>query len=99
MIKSKKMVAEVLKTYSKPISAIIIIFAIGLVAYFIFAAPYGDGLEKTLETAGIEEHDPIYKAPLDYGDVYHITFIMGMLGFIITLCSLYILLKCMRRRK
>ncbi|MBC7107258.1 MAG: cobalt transporter [Methanomassiliicoccales archaeon] len=69
------------KTLLKAIVGIIILFAIGLVFYFIFSAPYGDGLEKTMENAGVEEGEPVYHAPLDYGEDYVTAFFAGLLGF------------------
>jgi cobalt/nickel transport protein len=69
------------KTYLKAILGIIILFAIGLVFYFIFSASYGDGLEKTMENAGVEEGEPVYHAPLDYGEDYLTAFFAGLLGF------------------
>ena len=37
------------------IIGIIILFAIGLVGFFIFSAPYGDGLEKTMDAGDVED--------------------------------------------
>ncbi|UCD92789.1 MAG: cobalt transporter [Methanobacteriota archaeon] len=65
-----------------PILAIIAIFALSLIFYFIFSAPYGDGLERTMEEAGVEG-EPVFEAPLSYGDDYFTTFAMGLIGFLI----------------
>lgn len=80
------------------ILGIIILFAIGLVGYFIFSEPYGDGLEKTMEEAEIEESEPVYSAPLDYGDNYPLAFSMGCLGLAITLFCIYFLAWMMRKK-
>ncbi len=65
-----------------PILAIMAIFAVCLVFFFIFSAPYGDGLEKTMETAGVEEGEPVFEAPLSYGEDYPTAFAMGLIGFL-----------------
>ena len=70
-------------------SVIIILFAIGLVGFYIFSAPYGDGLEKTMENAEVEESEPVYTAPLDYGENYQTTFFLGVIGFAVTLFGVY----------
>jgi len=79
------------------ISGIIILFAIGLVGFFIFSAPYGDGLEKTMEEAEVEESEPVYQAPLDYGDNYALALSMGCIGFAITLFAIYIVSWLLRK--
>lgn len=63
--------------------AIVLVFAAGLVFYFIFSAPYGDGLESTMEEAGIEEGEPVFEAPLSYGDDYITALAMGIIGFLV----------------
>ncbi len=80
------------------IAGIIILFAIGLVGFFIFSAPYGDGLENTIENAEVEESEPVYSAPFDYGDNYPLAFSMGCLGFAITLGSIYIVSWLLRKK-
>lgn len=78
------------------IFSIIMLFSIGLVGFFIFSAPYGDGLEKTMEFAEFEESEPVYHAPLDYGDNYPLAFSMGCIGFAISLLCLYLFGKILR---
>ena len=78
-------------------SVIIILFAIGLVGFYIFSAPYGDGLEKTMENAEVEESEPVYTAPLDYGENYQTTFFLGVIGFAVTLFGVYILSWLLRK--
>ena len=65
----------------KAAAVILAAFAVGLVLFFIFSAPYGDGLERTMEGAGVEEPEPLYRAPLDYGEDYPAALAMGILGF------------------
>ena len=59
---------------------IVIAFALGLVMFFAFSAEFGDGLEMTLEEAGVEEADQVLSAPLSYGDNYIVSLIMGIVG-------------------
>jgi hypothetical protein len=61
---------------------ILAVFAVGLVFFFLFSAQYGDGLEKTMEEAGVAEGEPAYEAPLDYGGDYLSALGMGILGFL-----------------
>jgi hypothetical protein len=79
------------RKYLKASVAIIVAFAVGLVFFFIFSAPYGDGLEKTMENAGVQEPEPVYHAPFEYGGNYPAAFIMGVLGFVVVLGSVYLL--------
>ena len=86
------------RRHLKAMAAIFAAFAVGLVLFFIFSAEYGDGLEKTMENAGVEESEPVYHAPLDYGEDYPAAFAMGALGFFIVLGSAYALGRLMRKR-
>lgn len=79
------------------ISIIIILFAIGLIGFYIFSAPYGDGLEKTMEEGEVEEEEPVYTAPLDYGDNYLLTFSVGCLGFAVILLCIYLISWLLRK--
>jgi uncharacterized membrane protein len=80
------------------IFGIIVIFAIGLVFFFLLAEPYGDGLEKTMENSEVEEEEPSYSAPLDYGDNYFAALIMGVVGFVIVLLCVLLYAKFMRKK-
>ncbi|MEM2943889.1 MAG: hypothetical protein QXN93_05075 [Methanomassiliicoccales archaeon] len=77
------------KKILKAILGIVALFAVGLVLYFIFSAEYGDGLEKTMENAGVEEGEPIYHAPLDYGEDYITAFFAGLVGFVLVFAISY----------
>lgn len=83
--------------YGKAIAFIIIAFAVGLIFFFIFSAEYGDGLEKTMEKGNAEE-EQVYSAPLDYGDSYLISLVMGIAGFIIVLLFSYMVGRFLRRK-
>jgi hypothetical protein len=84
--------------YLKATVGMIVIFCIGLVFFFIFSEPYGDGLEKTMENADVEEGEPSYNAPLDYGDNYITALVMGLIGFIIVLFCILLISKFMRKK-
>ncbi|UCF08650.1 MAG: cobalt transporter [Thermoplasmata archaeon] len=84
--------------YVKAISGIIVLFCLGLVFYFAFSAPYGDGLERTMEEGEAEEGEPSYAAPFDYGDDYANALAAGILGFIIVLLCVLLFAKFMRKK-
>ncbi len=86
------------KRYLTAVVGIIVLFAVGLELFFIFSAPYGDGLEKTLERAHVEEPEPVYKAPLDYGDNYAEAFVSGLIGFAAVFAIGYGTAKILGRR-
>lgn len=69
------------RQYAKAIAIILAVFAVGLIFYWIFSAQYGDGLEKTMERAGVAEKEQVYSAPLGYGGNYAASFAMGTVGF------------------
>jgi Sec-independent protein secretion pathway component TatC len=87
------------RKYLKAIAGIFVLFAIGLVFFFIFSAPYGDGLEKTMEEAGIEEGEPVYQAPLNYGEDYVTALIAGIVGFGLTIGMGYGYFKLTRKKE
>lgn len=84
--------------YLKGIIGIIIIFCIGLVLFFIFSEPYGDGLERTMEEGEVGETEPSHSAPLDYGDNYGMALLMGFVGFLVVLCCVLIFARIMRKK-
>jgi preprotein translocase subunit Sss1 len=73
--------------------AIFAAFAIGLVGFILVSNGLPDGLDKTMEQHGAPESDPVYNAPLTYGDGYMSMLIMGAVGFIITLLAVLGLMK------
>ena len=74
-----------MKPYLKVVIAISLVFMLGLALFFLFAAEFGDGLENTMESAGAEEGEPVFNAPLDYGDSYPVSLAMGFVGALATL--------------
>jgi cobalt/nickel transport system permease protein len=67
--------------YVKAVFGIILAFAVGLIGYFSFSAAYGDGLEVTMEKAGVQELEPMFTSILSYGDNYGAAMIAGIIGF------------------
>lgn len=67
-----------MKTIVKGLIIIIILLAIALP----FASNNPDGLEAAMEKVGLEEH-PVYKAPLDYGETWGQSIVMGLIGIIL----------------
>ena len=72
----------------KPLSpgkvvGVMVILALGLVFFYAFSAPYGDGLEVTMEEGEAEEGEPVYEGPLGYGDDHISSWVMGMAGFVV----------------
>lgn len=82
----------------KTVIIILLLFSIGLVFFYIFSAPYGDGLEKTMEATGVQEAEPFYHAPLNYGENYPSTLLMGFLGFLAALFIVFLCAKLLRKK-
>ncbi len=77
------------REYAVAAIGIIALFAVGLVLFFLFSAEYGDGLERSLERADVEEGEPIFNAPFSYGEDYAGAFAAGLLGFGTVLALVY----------
>lgn len=74
--------------------AILLVFSVGLVGFFLVSDGLPDGLDKTLEEHGAGENaEPAWKAPLDYGSNYLGSLVMGIVGFFITLLAVYGIIK------
>lgn len=69
------------------------------------ASTYPDGLEKVVETLGVEEGAPIWRAPMaDYtleviANSYLSTLAAGLIGFCFVLAVTWILGKAIKARK
>jgi cobalt/nickel transport system permease protein len=72
------------KGLARAASGLILAFSIGLVGFFAFSAAYGDGLEVTMERAGLNEIAPAFTGILSYGDNYVTALVAGIIGFAIT---------------
>lgn len=62
--------------------AILIVFALALPLYFVYSSEGADGLEKTMDDAGIGEGEPLLASPFSYGETYFAALFAGMLGFV-----------------
>jgi cobalt/nickel transport protein len=82
----------------KPVIAIMIAFAVGAIGYWMFSADQPDGLERTMEDAGVSEQQPVYKAPLDYGGDYPMYLLMGLIGFFAVLFVSLSIAKLMAKK-
>jgi hypothetical protein len=87
------------KKYLKVVIGMVVLFALGLVLFYMFSAGLGDGLEKTMENNGVQEQPPVYNAPLSYGEDYMTTLLMGLIGFGATFAVIYGLLRVAKKRK
>jgi hypothetical protein len=73
---------------------ILLVFAVGLVGFFLVSDGVPDGLDHALEEHGTgEESEPLWSAPLDYGSNYFASLLMGIVGFFITLVLVYGVVK------
>ncbi|MGE5379411.1 MAG: cobalt transporter [Candidatus Saccharibacteria bacterium] len=79
--------------------AILAVFAIGLIGFFLASNGLPDGLDKTMEQNGVTEKDPVYQAPLTYGDGFVPMLIMGGVGFIVTLLAVLGVMKLRKAAK
>lgn len=70
---------------AKAAIVLLCIFAVSAIGYFAFSADKPDGLEQTMENAGIAEQQPVYVAPLDYGNTYPGYLLAGGIGFVAVL--------------
>jgi cobalt/nickel transport protein len=87
------------KRYQKAFLGLMLVFAIALAGYFAFAAMYGDGLEKTMQDNGVSEGQPVYTAPLSYGDSYGGALVAGIVGCALVLIVLLLFLRLSKVRK
>ncbi len=58
------------------------LFAVGLIFFFMFSADYADGLEKTMEEADAGE-ESTFESPFSYGENYPHALVSGILGFLV----------------
>lgn len=63
-------------------AAIMVAFALALPLYFVYSSEGADGLEKTMEDAGVAEGEPLLASPFSYGETYFAALFAGMLGFV-----------------
>jgi len=69
------------KRYANAALGIMVLFAIGLVLFFMFSASMGDGLETVMDLAGVEEGEPLFGGLMSYGENYLAALVAGVVGF------------------
>lgn len=84
------------KKYIFATAGILVAFAVGLVGFFLVSNGVPDGLDKAMEDNGIAESEPVYTAPLTYGEDYASSLVMGVVGFFATLVLMLGILKLRR---
>ena len=62
--------------------AIMVAFALALPLYFVYSSEGADGLETTMEDAGVPESEPLLASPFSYGEGYFAALFAGILGFV-----------------
>jgi cobalt/nickel transport system permease protein len=80
-------------------AAMLIVFALALPFYFLYASEGRDGLEQTMADAGGAEGESYLSAPLDYGDAYLTALLAGILGFVAVSSVVIGALALMKRRR
>ena len=61
--------------------AMMVVFALVLPLYFLYASDGKDGLEQTISNNGVGEGPPVLSSPFSYGQNYFEALFAGLLGF------------------
>jgi len=64
-------------------AVILVVFALMIPLYIIYASEGRDGLERTMDNAGTEEGSQLLAAPFSYGETYLQVLMAGILGFLV----------------
>jgi len=83
---------------ARAVVAIIIVFALALPLYFLYASAGKDGLEKTMENANVAEGEPLIASPFSYGQDYFSALFSGLLGFLAVSLVALGMMKLVRMR-
>jgi cobalt/nickel transport system permease protein len=83
---------------ARAVVAIIIVFALALPLYFLYASAGKDGLEKTMENADVAEGEPLMASPFSYGENYFGALFAGLLGFLAVALVALGMMKLVRMR-
>jgi len=84
---------------ARAVVAIIVVFALALPLYFLYASSGKDGLEKTMENANVAEGEPLMASPFSYGENYFSALFAGLLGFLAVALVALGMLKLARMRE
>ncbi|MBU0624137.1 MAG: energy-coupling factor ABC transporter permease [Candidatus Thermoplasmatota archaeon] len=83
---------------ARAVVAIILVFALALPLYFLYASAGKDGLEKTMEDANVAEGEPTIVSPFSYGQDYFSALFAGLLGFLAVALVALGIMKLVRMR-
>jgi cobalt/nickel transport system permease protein len=83
---------------ARAVVAIIVVFALALPLYFLYASAGKDGLEKTMENANVAEGKPPLASPFSYGQDYFSALFAGLLGFLAVALVALGMMKLVRMR-
>jgi cobalt/nickel transport system permease protein len=83
---------------ARAVVAIIVVFALALPLYFLYASAGKDGLEKTMENANVAEGEPPLASPFSYGQDYFSALFAGLLGFLSVALVALGMMKLIRMR-
>lgn len=83
---------------ARAVVAIIVVFALALPLYFLYASAGKDGLEKTMENANVAEGEPLMASPFSYGENYFSALFAGLLGFLAVALVALGMMKLVRMR-
>ena len=87
------------KGLAKAALGLLLAFSVGLVGFFAFSAASGDGLEVTMEHAGLNEVAPVFTGLMSYGDSYGAALVGGLIGFSITVGAILMYWRIRGRAK
>jgi cobalt/nickel transport system permease protein len=83
---------------ARAVVAIIVVFALALPLYFLYASAGKDGLETTMENANVAEGEPLIVSPFSYGQDYFSALFAGLLGFLSVALVALGMMKLVRMR-
>lgn len=63
--------------------AVLVVFALALPFYFLYASEGRDGLQQTMAGAGVSEGSSVLSAPFSYGQNYFAALFAGIIGFLV----------------
>lgn len=83
---------------ARAVVAIVVVFALALPLYFLYASAGKDGLETTMENANVAEGEPLIVSPFSYGQDYFSALFAGLLGFLSVALVALGMMKLVRMR-
>lgn len=77
-------------------AVILIVFALMIPLYIIYASEGRDGLEQTMEEAGTGEGSPLLSASFSYGETYLQVLLAGIVGFLVVCLAALTILRLLK---